>query len=426
MKGILKTAISIITCFIITVLICSCVSEPVTPSVEINDDGYWVINGQATDVKARGTDGTDGKDGKDGVNGKDGINGNDGKTPTVEINADGFWVINGITTNVNAEGKTVDENPQGLDFYLRDDGTYAVAIGNARELSHIEIPTSYKGKKVAAIAKYGFSADAFGTNLVSITLPDTITEIGPFAFRNCGLLKTVAFGERLEVIKESAFRNCSALQNITLTDSTAIIEKDAFYGCENLLSVTLGKSVRAIGDSAFAECNKLIEIYDLSEKIEIEKQSAENGFLGYNALDVYTQPEAPSKIHIANDGFIFYESAEELLLKFYIGKDKDLTLPDGYNGLPYKLSDNIFFNCEISGIIISKSVISIGKSVFNDRVENIYYKGTADDWKNVSVDSSNETLPFYIKFYSEEKPTERFSSYWHYKNGIPAVWVDSD
>ena len=420
MKGILKNAISIITCIILTVLLFSCVSEPATPTVEINDEGYWVINGQTTDVKARGTDGANGKD---GTNGKDGINGNDGKTPTVEINSDGFWVINGIITNVNAEGKTVDENPQGLDFYLRDDGTYAVAMGNARELSHIEIPSSYKGKAVTAIAKYGFCADAFGTSLISITLPDTVTEVGPFAFRNCELLKTVTLGEGLEVIKDSAFLNCTALQSITVTDSTAIIEKEAFCGCENLLSVTLGKSVREIGDSAFAECERLIEIYDLSVAIEIEKQSKENGLLGYHALDVYTQTETPSKIHIVNDDFIFYESAEESLLKFYIGNDTDLTLPDW---VPYKLSDNIFYDYEISSIIISKSVAVIGKSVFNERVGNIYYRGTADDWKNIALDSSNSTLPFYIKFYAEEKPTERFSSYWHYKNGIPAVWVESD
>ena len=33
--------------------------------------------------------------GKDGANGKDGVNGKDGITPTVEISDDGYWVING-------------------------------------------------------------------------------------------------------------------------------------------------------------------------------------------------------------------------------------------------------------------------------------------------------------------------------------------
>ena len=37
-----------------------------TPSVEISEDGYWVINGEKTDVKAKGEDGIDGVNGIDG------------------------------------------------------------------------------------------------------------------------------------------------------------------------------------------------------------------------------------------------------------------------------------------------------------------------------------------------------------------------
>ena len=50
--------------------------DATAPTVEIDDFGYWVINGTPTNVKAVGTDG---KDGKDGVDGKDGIDGTDGK-----------------------------------------------------------------------------------------------------------------------------------------------------------------------------------------------------------------------------------------------------------------------------------------------------------------------------------------------------------
>ena len=40
-----------------------------TPSITINEDGYWVINGEVTDVKAEGEDGKDGQDGQDGASG---------------------------------------------------------------------------------------------------------------------------------------------------------------------------------------------------------------------------------------------------------------------------------------------------------------------------------------------------------------------
>ena len=57
-----------------------------TPTVEISDDGYWVINGVKTEHKAIGTDGKDGIDGEDG---KNGTPGKDGVTPTIEISDDG-------------------------------------------------------------------------------------------------------------------------------------------------------------------------------------------------------------------------------------------------------------------------------------------------------------------------------------------------
>ena len=44
-------------------------------------------------------EGLDGKDGQDGQDGKDGV------TPTIEINDDGYWVINGEVTDVKATGE---------------------------------------------------------------------------------------------------------------------------------------------------------------------------------------------------------------------------------------------------------------------------------------------------------------------------------
>lgn len=43
-----------------------------TPTITINEDGYWVINGEVTDVKAEGEDGKDGQDGASGPQGPTG------------------------------------------------------------------------------------------------------------------------------------------------------------------------------------------------------------------------------------------------------------------------------------------------------------------------------------------------------------------
>ena len=93
------------------------------PTVEINEDGYWVINGEVTEYRAiaqDGKDGKDGKDGADGANGTNGTNGTDGVTPEIEINEDGYWVINGEVTDVLAEGKDGKDGKDGEDG---EDGT---------------------------------------------------------------------------------------------------------------------------------------------------------------------------------------------------------------------------------------------------------------------------------------------------------------
>ena len=81
------------------------------------------------------------------------------QSPTISISEDGYWVIDGEKTDVKAKGEkgesAISENPQGLAFYLKDDGTYAVEIGYAKYLSKIEIPATYNGKAVTEIGCFG-------------------------------------------------------------------------------------------------------------------------------------------------------------------------------------------------------------------------------------------------------------------------------
>lgn len=55
-------------------------ADAVAPTVEISEDGYWVINGEKTEVKAVGQDGAPGKDGEDGAKGDKGDKGDKGET----------------------------------------------------------------------------------------------------------------------------------------------------------------------------------------------------------------------------------------------------------------------------------------------------------------------------------------------------------
>ena len=189
--------------------------DGITPTIEISDDGYWVINGVKTEHRAVGENGQDGEDGVDGAPGNDGI------TPTISISDDGYWVINGVKTDYLAEGQKDDasadsENPQGLDFYLKDDGTYAVAVGKAIYLSKIVIPSTYRGKAVTEVAvgafyAYEYSEFGFSSPLTEISLPDTITRIGDYAFAYCENLTELIIPSGVTSIGEGAFEGCDNL-----------------------------------------------------------------------------------------------------------------------------------------------------------------------------------------------------------------------
>ena len=138
--------------------------------------------------------------------------GKDENTPTIAISDDGYWVINGEKTNVKASYDANNvENPQELAFHLQDDGTYLVSCGNADYLSNIVIPATYKGSAVVGVAEYAFSGCA---NLTSITFSDSVTSIGKLAFYECVYLTSVTVPDSVTSICDEAFCCCNSLKSI--------------------------------------------------------------------------------------------------------------------------------------------------------------------------------------------------------------------
>lgn len=70
--------------------------------IYINDDGYWVINGTVTNVKAQGVDGKDGQDGQNGQDGQDGKDGQNGASGGCSGNIAETGALCGLTLLVMA------------------------------------------------------------------------------------------------------------------------------------------------------------------------------------------------------------------------------------------------------------------------------------------------------------------------------------
>ena len=88
------------------------------------------------------------------------------------------------------------------------------------------------------------------TALGSISLPDTLTELGQAAFYNIPQLKFAKIPGSLKTIPRSAFYNCYGLNAVELQEGIEIIEESAFANA-SLRSLILPDSIIEIGDAAF-------------------------------------------------------------------------------------------------------------------------------------------------------------------------------
>ena len=135
------------------------------------------------------------------------------------------------------------------------------------------------GDKVTRISNYEFNS----TSIESITIPNSVVEIGTGAFNGCRKLKKVNFEdgrEELDIIPDkysyiTTFQDCpieslylgrslsrSPFQGNTHLTSVVVgecssIVSSAFSGCTGLLSVEISDSVLQIGGGAFENCSEL-------------------------------------------------------------------------------------------------------------------------------------------------------------------------
>ena len=101
---------------------------------------------------------------------------------------------------------------------------------------------------VTAIGSYAFRNC---TGLTALTVPENVSEIGDYAFSGCTGLTELVLPDGVTSVNYRTFYECTALQNIVIPDSVTAIGEDAFYGCTALAEVAIPHSVGSIGDYAF-------------------------------------------------------------------------------------------------------------------------------------------------------------------------------
>ena len=95
----------------------------------------------------------------------------------------------------------------------------------------------------------------------SYILPDSVISIGDHAFKNCSNLTTITIPDSVTSIGSYAFSYCYSLTNITIPDGVTSIGEGAYLRCSRLTSIALPNSIISIGNYAFEDCTALKDVY---------------------------------------------------------------------------------------------------------------------------------------------------------------------
>ncbi len=98
------------------------------------------------------------------------------------------------------------------------------------------------------------------TSLTSIIVPNSVTSIGKSAFDGCSALTHVVLSNKTNTLGEAAFKGCLKLNSISIPNSVTTINAEAFSGCSDLTNVIIPYSVTSIGNNAFYGCTRLMSI----------------------------------------------------------------------------------------------------------------------------------------------------------------------
>ena len=268
------------------------------------------------------------------------------------------------------------------------------------------------------------------------------------------VIPAVYNGKPVREIDYNAFSGERKIISVIISDSVTSIGEQAFYECDSLASVTIRNSVTSIGSGAFYGCYRLVEVFNKSS-LNIQCGSSDNGYVAYYAKHVYAE-EGGSRLTHTEDGYIFYYDGENAYLVGYGGTESSLTLPssftayDGTKINKYEIKDHAFYEkgklvsvvipdsvtsigtlafyyCySLKSIVIPDRVTSIGRSAFSgcSSLKTVYYKGTQDQWEDISIGDYNNDLTESPRYYYSASQPMGDGNYWHYAEDgkTPVIW----
>lgn len=145
------------------------------------------------------------------------------------------------------------------------------------------------GSFISSIGSYAF---AYRQNIVSVDMPDTITDIYDKAFDACVSLSEISFPESVRYMGSNVFKSCTGLRSVSLPSKLKVINDSLFNSCSKLASITLPQELSIISMFAFRYCEALESVVFPENLTEIKSEA----FEGCKSLKNITFPASVESI----------------------------------------------------------------------------------------------------------------------------------
>ena len=180
-------------------------------------------------------------------------------------------------------------------------------------------------------------------SLTSLTIPNSVTAIGDDVFYHCDILTSLTIPNSVTSIGDSAFWDCSSLTSLTIPNSVSSIGSTSFSGCFSLTTLTIPNSVTSIRFGVFRDCSSLTSLTIPDSVTSI----GDYAFSGCSSLTSLTIPNSVTAI--GDCAFLGCSSLASL------------TIPNSVTAI----GDCAFLSCSsLTSLTIPESVTTIGVNAF--------------------------------------------------------------
>ena len=248
--------------------------------------------------------------------------------------------IGDLYYNLDATNQTAEVTYKSYTNYKYNEG-WGITTAN--------IPASVTYSDVAySVTSIGSSAFRSCTGLTSVTIPNSVTSIGDWAFYSTNLT-SITIPNSVTSIEEGAFESCSALTSVTIPNSVTSIRSSTFWGCTGLTSMDAPAGFFDVAEGSWPSYTKILN-----------QVTVNGGELTENAL-LFINRSYKTLQTLDVSGVTNTEFADEAFKGYY--NLQQLVLPEGLQKVSYMM----VAGCKnLQSINIPASVEEIEQSAFED------------------------------------------------------------